>query len=212
MQRKVKNSARLVGEVISKYATDKVVILTIKTEKKDGERTRISFPKAICFEKVKSQTNNIQAGDFVLVDCTVQANVRDESIPNQSMKTIAVNHITKVDPNDERYNSVNSLRFYCRVLRTNRINDHVAVAKIFFFTTRAHYMTVVFKNDSVEAVDDFCSLQPNEYVILNGSIDTKKYIAKDGSTKYSEDCVIRNFRRTIRSKSSADSISENAEA
>ncbi len=203
MYNNVKNSARLVGEVVSKYSTDKVTILTIKTEKKDGDKVRISFPKAICFEKVKPQTDKIEIGDYVLADCTIQANQKDESIKNQSMRTVAVNHITKVNPSDERYRSINSFRFFCRVLKTTKLSDHVAIARIFFFTNRAHYMTVVFKNSDPERVESFCNIQPNEFVILNGAIETRKFTNKDGTTGYAEDCVARVFKKTQRKTKAA---------
>lgn len=211
MKNNVKNSARLVGEVVNKHSTDKVTILTIKTIKEINGKERICFPKAICFERVKPQADNLEIGDYALLDCTIQANERDESIKNQSMRTIAVNHITKVDAADERYHSVNAFRFYCRVRNIKRINDNVAVARIFFFTTRAHYMNIVFKHNNPDIVNAFCSLSPYQNVIINGSIETGKYTRKDGSNKYTEDCVARSFRVVERRSRNTETEAENAD-
>lgn len=194
MKNNVKNSARFVGEVINKHSTDKVTILTIKTIKEVDGKERINFPKAICFERVKPQADALEVGDYALVDCTIQSNERDRSIANQSMRTIAANHISKVDPNDDRYHSVNAFKFFCRVLSTRKASANVAIARIFFFTNRAHYMTVVFKHSDPETVNAFCALAPNQYVILNGAIETGRYVRKDESVKYTEDCVVRSFR------------------
>lgn len=210
MYYKVKNSARLVGEVVSTYPAEKVTIMTIKTERKDGDRTTYSFPKAVCFDKTKAQADKIQVGDHVLVNCTIQSNKRDEKIKNQSLRTIAVNHISRVDPADERYHSVNSFRFYCRILRINRINKHFASARITFYTNRVHYITVVFKDDDEKKVDEFCSLPLNSPCVLLGSIDTKKYIRKDGTIKYTEDCTVRNFYE-VKPKKNTSEIEKSAE-
>lgn len=207
MYKKVKNSARFVGEVVAKYPTSAVTILTIKTVL--GEN-KYSFPKVICFERVKPQADKIEVGDHVLVDCAIQSNKRDESIKNQSMRTIAANHIIKVDPNGERYRPTNAFRFFCRVLSTNKINDHVVLARIFFFTNRAHYMTVVFKSDDTDKIDEFCNIETNQPVILNGSVETKRFRRKDGELKYTEDCVVRSFakvriRKDTKSEKESDS-------
>lgn len=210
MNKRIKNSARLVGEVVAKYPTDKVTIVTIKTTKETEKGKRVSFPKAVCFEKTKDQTKDINIGDFVIADCTIQANIRDEKIENQAMRTVAVNRIFKVDPNSENYHSVNAFRFFCRVIRINRVAENVAIARIFFFTNRAHYMTVVFKNDDVAVVDAFCNIAPEDRVILNGSIDTSKFKRKDGSIKYTEECVARSFLKL--QKRNAAPVGENEEA
>lgn len=207
----IKNSARLVGEVVSSHSTDKVTILTIKTEKKDEEKTKFSFPKAICFEKVKPQADKIEIGDHVLVDCTIQSNKRDENIKNQAMRTITVNHISKVDPSDERYHSVNAFKFFCKIININRVNEHVATARITFYTTRAHYLTVVYKNADIAKVDEFCNLPLYEYYVLFGSIETKKFPRKDGSVKFTEDCVISSYSR-VKRKTSANTSDKKEDA
>lgn len=205
MYYKVKNSARLVGEVVSVYPTEKVTILTIKTERKDGDKTYFSYPKVICFDKVKPQADKICVGDHVLVNCTIQSNKRDENIKNQSLRTIAVNHISKVDPTDERYRSVNSFRFVCRILKADRIRENLVVARITYYTNRVHYVTVVYKDDNADNIEKFLSLPINAPCVLQGSIDTKKYVRKDGAVRYTEDYTVHNFfavsRRTSKSHS-----------
>lgn len=191
--KRIKNSARIVGEIVNLYPTDKVTYLTIKTEKKESERTRISFPKVICFEKTKPFADELKVGDYIFAECTIQSSKRDETIENQSMRATAVNRIFKVDPNDERYHSVNVFRFFCRPIKFNRINEHVATARISFFTNRIHYMTVVYRNADSTKVDAFCNMPLNNPCILSGSITTSRYRKTDGTIKYREDLSVSSF-------------------
>lgn len=191
--KKIKNSARIVGEIVNLYPTDKVTYLTIKTIKKENERTRISFPRVICFEKTKPFADKLKVGDFVFVECTIQSSKRDETIQNQSMRATAVNRIFKVDQNNERYHSVNVFRFFCRPIRFNRINEHVATARITFFTNRVHYITVVYRNADIAKVDAFCNMPINNPCILSGSIITNKFVRSNGTVKYTEDLVVSSF-------------------
>lgn len=191
--KRIKNSARIVGEIVNIYPTDKVTYLTIKTEKKENERTRISFPKVICFEKTKPFADELKVGDCVFIECTIQSSKRDETIKNQSMRATAVNRIFKVDPNDERYHSVNVFRFFCRPIKFNRINEHVATARISFFTNRIHYMTVVYRNADSTKVDAFCNMPLNNPCILSGSITTSRHKKSDGTIRYREDLSVSSF-------------------
>lgn len=201
----VKNSARLVGEVVNKFSTDKVTILTVNTGR--GAYAHDNFPKAVCFEKVKPIADQIQIGDKVLLNCTIQANKRNEAIQNQAMRTIAVNHVRKIRDDDERYHPVNQFSFRCRIVSTRRISRYLATARIFFYTTKPNYMIVAYRGETQEDVDAFCEISSNDYVQLSGSIETNRLRNQDGSWRYTEDCVVNSYRVFERKRNNANAAS-----
>lgn len=190
--RRINNRVRLAGKITNIYFGDKTTTMIIDTGlSKDGKHN--NFPRVVAFEKILGVTSHYKAGDYVLIDATMQANKNTEK-KDYPPRTIAVNHIGRLNPESPKYHNVNSFDFYGRLISTKKISANEAIAKIRIYTNQANYITVHFKNDNESLVDKFVEIEANAYVHLVGQIETSRFIDEDGKYHYPDKLVVYRFK------------------
>ena len=191
MARRVNNQVRLAGQIAYIHFGEKAATVVINTGlSNDGVHS--NYPRAVVFDKVLDVAHGFNVGDYVLVDATMQDN---RAMPNLPPRTIAVNHMVKLNPDSPRYHTVNRFDFYGRILKTDRTGDNKAKAVVGIYTGRQmNYITVHFESDNAEELDRFCSLNKSQFVHLNGQIKTNRVLTTEDKILFVDKLVVNRYR------------------
>lgn len=185
-KKRVNNRVRFAGQIVYMSISDTYGTLVIDTGPENGT-THNNRPRMVAFEKVIPILNYYKTGDYVLIDATVQSN------KNNPARTIAVNHISRLDPEAPNYNPVNRFDFNGRIFFTEKINDNLAKAGIAVRTGRANYITVYYQSDDKNSIDEFIKTK-NELVHIDGIIQTGKKFDDSGKVIHKDRLMVKNFR------------------
>jgi len=188
--RRVNNSVKLAGRISYLKIFDKSAIMTIDTgPNKNGFHN--NFPNTVCFEKVLPIVAKYQVGDYVKVDATMQGNKPNDKNPT---RTIAVNHIGRVNPNAENYHTTNRFDFYGRLVKIEKIDDKHAKAKMCIYTGKQNYITVHFESENEDDLKSFCNIDSKSFIYTSGEIETKTSRNENGKREYHDKLSIRYFK------------------
>lgn len=185
----VTNGVRFAGKIVGKQDTGKTVIISLDTGAVKGSEEN-NFPQVVVFQKIKAFTENLNIGDFVLIDATVQSNPRNEDKPYFNPRTMAVNHITKI--NRERY--INRFNFFGRALKVEKLSDTSAIAKIKLRAGKDNFIKIYFEGTESD-VNDFVNLRARDFVYFNGHIAaTYPFNTFTENRFYADKCICTGFK------------------
>ena len=189
--RRVNNQVRLAGRIAYMHFSEKMAVMVIDTGlSSDGAHT--NYPRAIVFEKVLNVASRFKVGDYVLVDATMQSNKTGSNLPS---RTIAVNHIGRLNPEDPRFHTVNRFDFYGKILNAEKIDDTKVKATMRIYTGQANYLTVYFESTNKEEIEEFVNLNSDNYVYLSGQIRTNKAVTEQNEVQFYDKLVATKFRK-----------------
>lgn len=188
--RRVNNQVRLAGQIAYIRFFDKTATIVVNTGISDDGKHQ-NYPRAIVFDKVLDVAHNFNVGDYVLIDATMQGNRANTNLPP---RTIAVNHMVKLNPEDPRYHTANRFDFYGRLVEVNKTEDGKAKATVAIYTGHLNYITVYFESDNPERLDTFCNITRKDYVHLSGQIRTNRVLTQDNNIEFFDKLIVKNFR------------------
>lgn len=190
MNKRIRNKVRIAGQIAYIHFNDKSAVLAVNTGP-TAKGNRVSIPRVVVFDKVLDKAHNFKVGDYVLIDATMQSNRIGDNLPP---RTVAVNHMVKLNPEDPRYHTANRFDFYGVVVKAEKVNNRKAKATIRIYTGRQiNYITVYYESDDKEKVDAFCNLKTTDYVFMNGYIMTSKTTNKDNKATFLDKLVVNDF-------------------
>lgn len=188
--RRVNNQVRLAGQIAYIRFYDKIATIVVNTGLSD-DGVHSNYPKAIVFDKILNVAHKFQVGDYVLIDATMQGNKANTNLPP---RTIAVNHIVKLDPESPKYHTANSFNFWGRIVNSKKTDDGKVKATIAIYTGQPNYITVYFESDNKDKIDEFCSLTKDNYVHLSGQIRTNRVLTDEDNIEFFDKLIIKDFR------------------
>lgn len=189
-RRRVRNQVILAGRIAYIWHGDNRATIVVDTGV--GDNKHRNKPCAIAFEKVLDVARHYNVGDHVILEATMQDNKKaTEGLPR---RTIAVNHIAKLDPNDPRYHTQNYFELDGWIIAAEK-RKHSIKARIKVNANGHHnFLTVYLKADDTDKYNDFCNISRDERIRLWGYIETGKEL-ENGKARYFDRLVVTDYFR-----------------
>ena len=184
---RVNNKARFAGKVIHIRKENNFTSMIINTGPEEGSLHH-NTPRVVAFEKVLPFLSNIEVGDYVLVDATIQSNRGNPATP----RTFAVNHVSKLNPDTENYKSVNRFNLNGKLLNPEKIGKNIIKARVLVRGNQTNFLTVHLYSQNTDEIERLMSAE-GKLVFLTGTVETDKDFDKDGTIRRYERLSIKRF-------------------
>ena len=187
--RRVNNKVRLAGQIVYIRFFDKTATVVVNTGlSEDGIHS--NYPRAVVFYIFLSVAHGFKVGDYVLIDATMQDNRANANLPP---RTIAVNHMVRLNPESSEYHTANRFDFWCHVINIQKVSDNKAKATAVIYTGQLNYITIYYEAEP-EKIDEFCEINNKNYVHLTGQIRTNRVLTSEGKIEFFDKLLVSDFR------------------
>lgn len=191
-RRNVNNKVKLAGQIAYIRFFDKTATIVVNTGLSDDGK-HSNYPKAVVFDKILDVARNFEVGDYVLIEATMQGNVNSKK-KNVPQRTIAVNRIIRLNPDNPKYHTANRFDFNGNIIKAEKIDDNKVRAVVAIDAGKINYITVYLESDNANRLDVFCKIPFYKTVYLSGQIRTNRVLTQDDEMKFFDKLIVKNFR------------------
>lgn len=189
-RRKIRNQVIIAGRIAYIWHGDNISTIVVDTGVgKNGHRNK---PCTIAFEKVLDVARHYKVGDHVILEATMQENKKaTESLPR---RTIAVNHIARLDPDHPRYHTQNYFELDGWVVAAEKHRRSIRARIKVNANGLQNFLTIHLKIKDVDKFNEFCNISRDERIRLWGYIKTGKEV-KNGKARYFDKLIVTDYFR-----------------